>query len=193
MANLVADVRAGVLATLLLAVVCCGVYPLVVWSIGQAVFPRQANGSLVLGEGGVVGSSLIAQTFREPRYFHPRPSAAGDGYDATASGGTNLGPLSKKLIDAVEERVAAYRRENGLPPNARVPVDAVTSSASGLDPDISVENALLQAGRVAAARGIPRDTVLRMVDAHTAARDLGIFGEHRVNVLMLNLDLDGKL
>jgi K+-transporting ATPase ATPase C chain len=193
MANLVADVRAGVLATLLLAVVCCGVYPLVVWSIGQAVFPRQANGSLVLGEGGVVGSSLIAQTFREPRYFHPRPSAAGDGYDATASGGTNLGPLSKKLIDAVEERVAAYRRENGLPPNARVPVDAVTSSASGLDPDISVENALLQAGRVAAARGIPRDTVLRMVEAHTAARDLGIFGEHRVNVLMLNLDLDGKL
>jgi K+-transporting ATPase ATPase C chain len=193
MANLVADVRAGVLATLLLAVVCCGVYPLVVWSIGQAVFPRQANGSLVLGEGGVVGSSLIAQTFREPRYFHPRPSAAGDGYDATASGGTNLGPLSKKLIDAVEERVAAYRRENGLPPNARVPVDAVTSSASGLDPDISVENALLQAGRVAAARGKPRDTVLRMVEAHTAARDLGIFGEHRVNVLMLNLDLDGKL
>lgn len=192
MANLVADVRAGVVATLLLAVICCGVYPLAVWGIGQAVFPRQANGSLVQRNGRVVGSSLIAQRFREPRYFHPRPSAAGDGYDATASGGTNLGPLSKKLIDAVGERVAAYRRDNGLRPNVRVPVDAVTSSASGLDPDISVENALLQAGRVAAARGVPIDTVLRMVEAHTAARDLGIFGERRVNVLMLNLDLDGK-
>jgi potassium-transporting ATPase KdpC subunit len=193
MGNLVAELRAGVVATLMLAVLCCGVYPALVWGIGQAAFPRKANGSLVRVDGRVVGSSLIAQPFHEPRYFHPRPSAAGDGYDAAASGGTNLGPLSKKLIGAVRERVAAYRAENGLPPDAPVPADAVTSSASGLDPAISVANALLQAGRVAAARGVSEEAVLRLVRAHADSRDLGILGDPRVNVLTLNLDLDAKL
>jgi potassium-transporting ATPase KdpC subunit len=185
-----AELRASAVGTLLLAAVCCGIYPLVVWGIGQAAFPEKANGSLVRVDGTVVGSSLIAQSFREPRYFHPRPSAAGRGYDAANSGGSNLGPLSKNLIDAVRERVAAYRAENGLPPGAEVPADAVTSSASGLDPDISVENALLQARRVAAARKIPQESVRRMVRAHTEERELWILGEPRVNVLMLNLELD---
>jgi len=190
--TLSAELRASVALTLLLAILCCGIYPVVVWGIAQAAFPYQANGSLITVDGRIVGSSLIGQRFTGPAYFHPRPSAAGRGYDAANSGGTNLGPISKKLIDDVRERLTAYREENGLPPDAHVPADAVTSSASGLDPDVSVGNAILQAGRVASARGIPRNAVLRMVEVHTIGRDLGILGEPRVNVLMLNLDLDGK-
>jgi K+-transporting ATPase ATPase C chain len=140
-----------------------------------------------------VGSSLLAQGFTAPKYFHPRPSAAGQGYDAVNSGGTNLGPTSKKLIEDVKQRVADYRTENGLAPNARVPADAVTSSASGLDPHISVRNALLQAARVAKARGIGEKDVLAKVGAHTEGRTLGLLGEPRVNVLTLNLSLDGKM
>jgi K+-transporting ATPase ATPase C chain len=192
MKGLIAELRASIAATLLLAVLCCGVYPAVVWSVGQGLFSHEADGSLVRVDGKVVGSSLLAQGFTAPGYFHPRPSAAGQGYDAANSGGTNLGPISKKLIEDVKKRVAAYRAENGLPPDAPVPADAVTSSASGLDPHISPANANLQAGRVATARGMVKEDVLKMVRARTEGRTLGTFGEPRVNVLMLNLDLDGK-
>lgn len=193
MKTMIAELRASVVATLLLVVLCCGGYPLVVWGIAQAAFPGKANGSLLRRGDNVVGSSLIGQGFKGPAYFHPRPSAAGKGYDAVNSGGTNLGPTSKRLIDDVRSRVAAFRAENGLPSDATVPADAVTASASGLDPHISFANALLQAGRVAAARGLTKEDVLKRVQAHAEGRTLGILGEPRVNVLVLNLDLDGKL
>jgi len=193
MKDLVAELRASIAATLLLAVLCCGIYPAVVWAVGQGLFSGKANGSLVRVNGKVAGSSLLGQGFAAPNYFHPRPSAAGQGYDAAGSSGTNLGPTSKKLIESVKERVDAYRAENGLPPDARVPADAVTSSASGLDPHISVRNATLQAPRVAKARGIGEKEVLAKVGAHTEGRTLGLLGEPRVNVLTLNLSLDGKL
>ena len=193
MKDLVSELRASIAATLLLAVLCCGVYPAVVWAVGQGLFSHQANGSLVRVDGKVAGSSLLAQGFTDPNYFHPRPSAAGQGYDASSSAGTNLGPTSKKLIVSVKERVDAYRAENGLPPDARVPADAVTSSASGLDPHISVRNATLQSARVAKARGISEKEVLAKVGAHTEGRTLGLLGEPRVNVLLLNLSLDGKM
>ncbi len=193
MKNLVAELRASITATLLLAVLCGGIYPAVVWAVGQGLFSHKANGSLVRVDGKVVGSSLLAQGFTAPKYFHPRPSAAGQGYDAASSSGTNLGPTSKKLIEDVKQRVADYRTENGLPPDGRVPADAVTSSASGLDPHISVRNALLQAARVAKARGIGEKDVVAKVGAHTEGRTLGFLGEPRVNVLTLNLSLDGKM
>ena len=193
MKDLIAELRAAVAATLLLAVLCCGIYPAIVWAVGQGLFSREANGSLLLVDGKVAGSSLLAQGFTTPNYFHTRPSAAGQGYDAAGSSGTNLGPTSKKLIEDVGRRVVDYRMENGLPPDARVPADAVTSSASGLDPHISVQNALLQVARVAKARGIGEKEVLAKVGAHTEGRTLGFLGEPRVNVLTLNLSLDGKL
>ena len=192
MKNMIAELRIALLGSLFLIVLCCGLYPLAVWAIAQGVFPRQANGSLVEAKGRIVGSSLLAQGFAGPAYFHPRPSAAGQGYDAANSSGTNLGPASKKLIEDVRQRVAGYRAENGLPTDAPVPADAVTSSASGLDPHIGVENARLQANRVAKARGLSREEVLRKIAAHTEGRDLMILGEPRVNVLTVNLDLDGK-
>jgi len=190
---MLADLRASVVATLLLVVLCCGAYPLVVWGIARAAFPGKSGGSLLEEGDNVVGSSLIGQGFKGPAYFHPRPSAAGQGYDAANSGGTNLGPTSKRLIEEVRNRVAAFRIENGLPPDAMVPADAVTASASGLDPHISLANAMLQTSRVAAARGMNKEDVLKKVRAHAEGRTLGILGEPRVNVLMLNLDLDGKL
>jgi K+-transporting ATPase ATPase C chain len=193
MKNLVAELRASIAATLLLSVLCCGIYPAVVWAVGQGLFSDKANGSLVKVEGKVAGSSLLGQGFTAPKYFHPRPSAAGQGYDAASSSGTNLGPTSKKLIEDVKQRVADYRTENGLPPDARVPADAVTSSASGLDPHISVRNALLQAARVAKARGIGEKDAMAKVEANTEGRTFGFLGEPRVNVLTLNLSLDGKM
>ncbi len=193
MKELFAELRASIAAMLLLAVLCCGIYPAVVWAVGQGLFSHKANGSLVRVNGKVAGSSLLAQGFTAPIYFHPRPSAAGRGYDAAGSSGTNLGPTSKKLIESVKERVDAYRADNGLSPEARVPADAVTSSASGLDPHIGVRNAVLQAARVAKARGIDEKEVLAKVGAHTEGRTLGVLGEPRVNVLTLNLSLDGKL
>jgi potassium-transporting ATPase KdpC subunit len=186
------ELRKALLSFLLLALILCGVYPFLVWGIAQATFPRQAGGSLIQTGGKVVGSSLIAQRFTGPAYFHPRPSAAGQGYDAANSGGSNLGPTSKKLIDTVKERVADYRKMNTLAPAILVPVDAVTASGSGLDPHISLQNALLQAPRVAKARQIHESAVLDKIATHTEGRELGIFGEPRVNVLLLNLDLDGK-
>lgn len=172
-------------------VICGLAYPLIVVGVGQAAFPSKANGSSVSAAGRVVGSSMLAQGFSGATYFHPRPSAAGpDGYDALASSASNLGPSNPKLIEVVWERVDAYRSTNDLQPDAAVPIDAVTASASGLDPHISVANARLQAPRVAAQRHIPLDRVLEQVDAHTTGRALGILGEPGVNVLELNLALD---
>lgn len=191
--NIINELRISIIATVCLAVVLCGVYPGVVWLCAQGLFPDQAAGSLVSVKDQVVGSSLLAQPFTGPGFFHPRPSAAGSGYDAANSGGSNLGPTSRKLIDAVQERAIAYRKENNLAPGAVIPVDAVTASASGLDPHISVKNALTQASRVARARGVGEEKLRKMILARTEGRDLGIFGEPRVNVFLLNLDIDGKL
>jgi len=189
---LINELRVSLVATLLLALILCAFYPLVVWMLAQGLFPGKANGSLVESDGKILGSSLLGQNFTGPKYFHPRPSSAGSGYDASASGGSNLGPLSKKLADSVAKRVSAYRAENGLSREVLVPADAVTSSGSGLDPHISPRNALLQAPRVARARGLSEETVLSAVRVHTEGRELGVFGEARVNVLELNLALDGR-
>lgn len=176
---------------LLVFTVLLGVaYPLVTTAIAQVAMSHRADGSLITRDGTVVGSELIGQAFTSPQYFHPRPSAAGDGYDSMASSGSNLGPLSPDLLSAVEERVAAYRQENGLTDTQLVPVDAVTASGSGLDPHISVANARLQAPRVAAQRDLDEATVLAMIDDHTDGRGLGVLGEPGVNVLELNLALD---
>jgi K+-transporting ATPase ATPase C chain len=178
--------------SLVLLILCGGLYPVLVTGIGQALFHHQANGSIVSGSNGnPVGSELIGQAFDKAIYFHPRPSAAGsDGYDASASGGSNLGPTNAKLISSVTDRVGAYRAENGLAADAPVPADAVTASASGLDPDISPENANLQVQRVATARNLPVEQVQTLVTQHIEGRTLGIFGSPRVNVLSLNLALD---
>jgi potassium-transporting ATPase KdpC subunit len=186
------QMRISLTAVLALAVLVCGIYPLLVWAAGQAFFPSQSGGSLVRVGGTVAGSVLLAQGFTGPSYFHPRPSAAGGGYDAASSGGSNLGPTSRRLTDLVRARIAAYRAENFLAIDFPVPADAVTASASGLDPHISVPNALLQAGRVARARGMSGEALHARITAHTEGRDLGVLGTPRVNVLMLNLDLDQK-
>ena len=185
------EIRGAVFATLMLALICSGVYPLVVFGIAQAFFRDKANGSLIVDRNGIVhGSKLLAQGFTADKYFHPRPSAAGNGYDAASSGGSNLGPTSKKLNDAIKERVDAYRKENGLGENEPVPADAVTASGSGLDPHISVHNAELQTARVAKARGLTAEKVRELIQRHTDARDLGVLGDPGVNVLGLNLALD---
>jgi potassium-transporting ATPase KdpC subunit len=190
--NLLSELRIAVLATIGFIVVLCVCYPLAVWGISQLVFPTQANGSLIRNSSGdVIGSILSAQAFDDSIYFHPRPSAAGTGYDAANSGGSNLGPLSQKLIAGVADRVAAYRELNGVPADVSVPADAVTASASGLDRHISMANAELQTARVAAARGLSITVVQRLVEECTDPRSLGIFGEPGVNVLKLNLVLDG--
>lgn len=177
-------------AMLLFTVLTGLVYPGVVTGVCQALFHNQANGSLVTANGQVLGSSLLGQNFSKPEYFHPRPSAAGnDGYDPTASSGSNLGPTSQKLYDRVKASADQYRKEN---PSftGPIPSDALTASASGLDPDISPANATAQAARIAAARGASLDAVQGLIAAHTEGRDLGFLGEPRVNVLTLNLDLD---
>jgi potassium-transporting ATPase KdpC subunit len=191
MKNIITEIRIALLATLSLAVILCGFYPLVVWALSQGLFPDKANGSLIMEKQLIRGSSLIAQGFSHPKYFHPRPSAAGQGYDGLSSAGSNLGPLSRKLNDTLKERLDRYRAENRLSPEVLVPADAVTASGSGLDPHISLKNALLQAPRVAASRGLGDKTVLKQLEHFTEGRDLGVFGEPRVNVLMLNLALDG--
>lgn len=187
----------GLRIMLILIVVLGIAYPLLVLGIGQVVFPAQANGSLVrTADGRIAGSSLIGQRFEGangsplPQYFQPRPSAAGDeGYEATASGGSNLGPESPELVTQISDRIAAVAEFNGVP-QSEVPVDAVTASGSGLDPHISAEYARLQVRRVAAARDLPVSEVEAAVKAATVGRDLGILGEPRVNVVELNLALD---
>jgi K+-transporting ATPase ATPase C chain len=186
----------GLRVTVALLVLCSVIYPFAVWAVGQLAFSQRADGSLVRVNGKVVGSALIGQLFSDKagnplaQYFQPRPSAAGNGYDPTASGGTNLGPSNVKLLQTVAARVEAYREFNRLAPGAPVPVDAVTASGSGLDPDISEANALDQAPRVALARRIPLGQVVALVGRHTNGRQWGILGEKTVNVLDLNLALD---
>jgi K+-transporting ATPase ATPase C chain len=191
MKTFLAEFKTSLLLTLVFAVLLCGAYPLAVWAGAQALFPDQANGSLVTDQDGTVrGSRLLAQNFSSDKYFQPRPSAAGTGYDAANSSGTNLGPTSQKLADSIKAAVAAYRTANGLAADAPVPADAVTSSGSGLDPHISVANAQLQAARVAKARALPPGQVQQLVRQNTQGRDWGVFGEPAVNVLLLNLALD---
>ena len=166
-------------------------YPLAIWGLAALLFPHQAAGSLIEAGGTVVGSELVGQSFSKPRYFHGRPSAAGKGYDPTATGGTNLGPTSKKLIDATRRAIAALEKEN---PDASgpPPMDLVTASASGIDPDISPAGAYYQAARVAKARGLSLAAVRAQIAAHVVPRQLGILGEPRVNVLALNRALDAQ-
>jgi potassium-transporting ATPase KdpC subunit len=177
--------------TLLLAVVLCGLYPLVVFVMGQVIFPKQANGSLLYAkDGSLLGSELIAQNFSSSRFFHPRPSAAGTGWDAANSSGSNLGPTSKALADTIKQRVADYRKENNLPENASIPADAVTTSGSGLDPHISPANASLQLPRVARERHLDEARLKALVDQCTDQPDWRVFGETRVNVVKLNLAME---
>ena len=199
--------RPAILLTVFFVVLTGLVFPGVVWAIGNVLFPHQAGGSLIKDKNGnVVGSELLGQSFSKPEYFHPRPSAAGSGYDAANSSGTNLGPTSDKLVSGIKDDPAtkdadetylgfgdlakAYREENGLAPGALIPADAATRSASGLDPDISPANAELQVTRVAKARGLRAERVRQLVSENTSGRTVGLLGEPRVNVLELNLALD---
>ncbi|HEX3894496.1 MAG TPA: potassium-transporting ATPase subunit KdpC [Terracidiphilus sp.] len=173
--------------TILTMLVCGLAYPLLVTGIASVLFPHQAAGSLILQNGQVIGSELLAQSFTSDRYFHPRPSAAGNGYDATSSGGSNLAQSNAKLVQRMQGDIDKLAAQN---PGKPVPIDLVTTSASGLDPDITPDAALYQVGRVAKARGLAEEQVRQLVQQHTLGRQLGILGEPRVNVLALNLDLD---
>lgn len=200
------QLRPALMSVLAFTILTGLVFPFLITSIAQVVFPKQARGSLIEQNGKIVGSEIIGQNFTKPEYFHPRPSAAGSGYDAAASSGTNLGPTSSKLINGiaddpktkdtdesyagVKQLAETYRKENNLPDNTPVPADAVTRSASGLDPHISPENAALQIGRVAKARGLSDSQVQGLVSTYTEGRTLGVLGDLRVNVLLLNRALD---
>ena len=192
MKTIVKEIITATLATLLFAIVLCGLYPAAIWAGSQLLFPHQANGSLIESvDRKIIGSEWLGQNFSGAKYFHPRPSAAGaNGYDATSSSGSNLGPTAQKLIDAVKQRVADYRAENGLGAEALVPGDAVTASGSGLDPHISPKNARLQAARVAKERGLAADAVQAAIEKATDGPQFGILGDAGVNVLKLNLALD---
>ena len=194
MKEFISELRGAIMATGMLAVVCCGIYPLVVFGIGQTLFHDKANGSLLVDKDGTIhGSRLIGQQFTADKYFISRPSDAGANgmaYDATSSGGSNLGPTSQKLSDTIKQNIASYRAQNNLDTNTPVPADAVTASGSGLDPHISVRNAELQVPRVAKARNLPLEKVLALVRTNTDSANFGILGEPGVNVLALNLALD---
>jgi K+-transporting ATPase ATPase C chain len=205
-ATLREQLQPALLSVLFLTFLTGTLFPLMLFVLARPMFPTQANGSLVTRDGVIIGSDLIGQNFTSPAYFHPRPSAAGAGYDAASSGGTNLGPANPKLKDgsaddpatpAIDESFVGirqladeYRRSNGLPPDTTVPIDAVTRSGSGLDPHISPANAALQIARVSRARGLRTEVVRSLVTRHTQGRQLGFLGEPRVAVLPLNLELD---
>jgi potassium-transporting ATPase KdpC subunit len=195
-AKLVSQFRPVIVGVPLLTLLTGTLFPLLLFFIGRPLFPRQAGGSLILRSDTVIGSALIGQQFTRPEYFHGRPSAAGSGYDAAASGGTDLGPDNRKLIDGaagfagIRQLADQYRQENGMASGSLVPIDAVTRSASGLDPHISPANAWLQVPRVARARGMSESVVRRLVAEHTVGRQLGFLGDKRVSVLDLNLALD---
>ena len=194
MKTILTELKNSIIATFVFAIVLCGIYPLIVYGAAQLFFPHAANGSLIEDQNReLVGSELLGQVFNAAKYFHPRPSAAGAGYDAANSGGTNLGPTSRKLMDSVRSAVEQYRQENNLGVGLLVPADAVTSSGSGLDPHISVKNADLQVARVAKARGLDKAVVRALVEKYTDGRQFGVLGEAGVNVLKLNLALDGTL
>jgi len=194
MKDFLSHLRGAVFSTLVLAVVCCGIYPLIVFGVGQLAFSDKANGGLIVDKQGTIrGSRLLGQSFADEKYFHPRPSSAGNGYDAANSSGSNLGPTSQKLNDAIKDRIEAYRKENGLRDSDPVPADAVTASGSGLDPHISLRNAELQLTRVAKTRGLAEQNVRTLIQQNTDPADLGFLGEPGVNVLRLNLALDGTL
>ena len=179
--------RTSVCFAILTTIVLGLAYPLFITGIAQLLFPHQANGSLILKGGRVIGSELIGQTFTSDKYFHPRPSAAGSGYDATASGGSNLAQSNAKLAQRIQADIDSLRQTGAAQP---VPIDMVTSSASGLDPDITPDNAYYQASRISVARKLSEEAVRDLIKAHITSRDIGIFGEPRVNVLELNLALD---
>lgn len=192
MKALTGEIKRAVLAVVLLSILLCGIYPLAVWGIGQLFFPHNANGSLLDNHGKTSGSTLIGQEFTSPSYFHSRPSAVDYAVAAAASGGSNLGPLSAALHEQTRTRIREYRMENGLPPASPIAADAVSASASGLDPHISPADAVAQAARVARARGLGESQVLRLIRLHLEQRQLGILGEKRINILLLNLALDGR-
>jgi K+-transporting ATPase ATPase C chain len=189
---MIKELGPGFRLTLIFTILTGLLYPAVMTGVSELVFPKQANGSLVTVDGTVVGSSLIAQGFTKPEYFHPRPSAAGNGYDPTASGGSNLGPTSQALMTRLQASVVAFRKEN---PDftGNIPSDILTTSASGLDPHISPAAAEAQAARVAKARGVSQDEVEPLIAQFTQRPDWGFLGEPRVNVLLLNIALDQKL
>lgn len=181
----------SVICLCILTLILGVVYPVVIYGIGQLFFKSKAEGSLIYSQSKVVGSDLIAQAFTQPKYFHPRASNAGDkGYDGANSSGSNLGPTSKKLVDIIKKRSEQYRLDNKLSPSTPLPADAVTSSGSGLDPHISVANARLQAQRIALARGLDKSCVDHLIEKHTEGLFLGLFGQKRINVLRINLELD---
>jgi K+-transporting ATPase ATPase C chain len=187
--NATKNLLIAVLMTIVTTVIFGLLYPLVVTGLAQVMFPEKANGQLITRDGQVVGSAIIGQAFSSPKYFHSRPSAAGTGYDAANSSGSNLGPTNKALVDAVKARVDDAKKDN---PGAPVPVDLVTASGSGLDPHLSPASADFQVSRVARERGITEDVVRRLVAEFTEGRQLGFLGEARVNVLLLNLALDER-
>ncbi len=184
------QLRPAILLLLVMTIICGVIYPLSITGIASVLFPHRAGGSLIVDDGRVIGSELIGQNFTRPRYFHPRPSAAGGGYDAAASSGSNLGPTSKSLIDRVDSLATALHQQN---PNQAVPVELATASGSGLDPHISPAAAAFQIPRVAAARGVAEQEIRKRVARATEPRDFGILGEARINVLRLNRMLDAEL
>lgn len=191
MKQLIRQFRAALFATLVFTIVCCGIYPVIIYAIAQLAFRDRANGSLIMDKDGIIrGSQLLGQPFADVQYFHSRPSAAGAGCDPINACGSNLGPTSRKLHTAVAERIDAYHRANGLKLTNAVPADAVTASGSGLDPHISPESAGLQVTRVATARGVDRGTIAAMVEEVLEPPQLGCMGAPRVNVLRLNIALD---
>lgn len=179
----ITSIRFTIVTTILVGLA----YPLAITGVAHFLFPRKAAGSLIVHDGRVIGSELLAQSFTSDKYFHPRPSAAGNGYDATASSGSNLAQSNKALVDRIQGSINTLAAEN---PSQPVPIDLVTTSGSGLDPDITPDAAFFQVPRIAKARKLPEDTVRQLVDSHITPRQLGVLGEPRVNVLRLNIDLD---